>query len=204
MTELERHILYTYLNVRYGMVIIGALFPVVVGLVGWLDGVPELLGSLSRYYWAVGGGDYLARIWFCGGLLVLASLLYLYKGFSSSENIALNIAAAFAVGVVVFPTDQTPNPEAFAITTHGLCAGGVFACLAYVVWFRAKDTLAELPPHDRPKYRGTYTVLGALMALTPVTAYVLNAYFGGESFISLSRAPAYGCSPCTGSQRVES
>ena len=100
--ELQEHIFSTYINLRYGMAIIAAIFPVLVFAVGALDGV-HLQNSISAYYWASGTGELRARVWFVGGLFAVATFLYLYKGFTVAENIALNLAAILAVGVAVFP-----------------------------------------------------------------------------------------------------
>src|SRR5262245_36594732 len=129
-TELQRHVLSTYLTLRYGVALMAFLFPVVVLGAGLFDGV-SLQDSLSAYYWAhhTYGDIYVARVWFVGGLFAIGAFLYLYKGFTRQENFALNAAALLAIGVAVFPTARVSDSDANWLTLHGACAVGVFACL---------------------------------------------------------------------------
>lgn len=176
--QLQEHIFSTYLNVRYGLAVIAALFPVVVYAVGVLDGI-GLQDSISAYYWASGSGDRLARIWFVGGLFVLASFLYLYKGFTKKENIALNLAALFGAGVALLPMPWDCGASCPKVTVHGICAFALFGCLVYVVWFRARDTLRYLPADSNPaRYKQLYATIGAVMVASPVSAFFLNLVFG--------------------------
>lgn len=177
--ELQEHIFSTYLTLRYGIILIGALLPVIVWAVGEVNGV-SLRNSISAYYLPIEGQvEAPSRNWFVGGLFAVAALLYLYKGFSKAENIALNLAAIFAVGVAIFPTE-----EGKAYTLHGFCAISLFACLVYVVWFRARDTLSLVPGNATPSpalYRRMYGVVGGVMLASPLTAFVLNSVIGTES-----------------------
>src|SRR5689334_11009994 len=94
--QLQKHILSTYLTLRYGIVLIGALLPIIVYVVGVLHAIP-LRNSISAYYWASAGNVAPSRDWFVGCLFAVAAFLYLYKGFSVAENIALNLAALLGV-----------------------------------------------------------------------------------------------------------
>ena len=87
--ELQAHILSTYFGLRLGIVIASALLPIVLFFGGWLRGGLELQPSISDYYFAGGG---VMRDWFVGTLCAVGVFLYLYKGFSDRENVALNIA----------------------------------------------------------------------------------------------------------------
>jgi hypothetical protein len=109
-TALQKHVFRAYIHLRYGMAAIGTAFPIVVYIVGLYDNV-QLQNSISAYYWATGSGAFIARTWFVGGLFSLAALLYLYKGFSLGEDLALNIAALFAIGVAVFPMPWHGGPS---------------------------------------------------------------------------------------------
>ncbi|HYH46436.1 MAG TPA: hypothetical protein VEG34_12195, partial [Thermoanaerobaculia bacterium] len=147
--KLQKHIFSTYLTLRYGIIAIGALLPLVVYGVGAFHGV-ELQDSISAYYWAPDGMDAPSRNWFVGGLFAVAAFLYLYKGFSIAENIALNLAAILAVGVAIFPTEWNCGEACGKFSLHGFCAVSMFACLAYVVWFRSRDTLELVPENATP------------------------------------------------------
>ena len=176
--ELQDHIFSTYLNIRYGLAVIAALFPVVVWAVGALDGVP-LQRSISAYYWASASGDLPARVWFVGGLFVLAALLYLYKGFTQAENLALNFAGLFGAGVALIPMQWNCTADCAKFSLHGFCAVALFVCLVYVVWFRARDTLRHLPADANPaRYKQLYAAIGAIMLASPLSAFALNLVFG--------------------------
>jgi hypothetical protein len=181
---LQDHMFRSYFDMRYGMAIIGFAFPIVVYAAGLYDHVP-VQKSLSHYYWATGNGEYIARIWFIGGLFALAALLYLYRGFSRKEDRALNIAALFAVGVAIFPMPRSNTGEFWSV--HGFCAMALFACLVYVAWRHAEDTLQYLPDKkdgiDQKalirKYSRAYKIIGLLLAASPVSALLLNWFFAG-------------------------
>src|SRR5262249_60388146 len=105
--ELQRHILGTYLSLRLGMVVIGGVLPFLIYLVGRESGI-GLQSSMSYFYWASdAAGDAPSRDWFVGGLFAIGACLYLYKGFRTPENVALNLAALFGGGVAVIPTSKT-------------------------------------------------------------------------------------------------
>lgn len=183
--ELQEHIFGTYLTLRYGIVLIGALLPLIVYVVGKFGGV-SLQDSISDYYWAspLEGGEAPSRNWFVGGLFAVAAFLYLYKGFSTAENVALNLAAILAVGVAIFPTEWNCGTAYRRFSLHGFCAVSMFACLAYVVWFRARDTLSLVPENATPspaRYRQLYLIVGGVMLASPLTAFVLNSLIGTRS-----------------------
>jgi hypothetical protein len=181
----------TYLSLRYGMAIAAFALPWIV--VGWgvLFGI-GLQPSISDYYWAPPGVQIVdfnwtifdqaapSRVWFVGCIFAIAAFLYLYKGFSVAENVVLNLAAALAVGVAIFPMCK-PGTACGSFSLHGFCAIAMFACLLYVVWFRAKDTLGYLPDNAKPSakhYRQIYNWVGIAMAASPIAAFVLISILG--------------------------
>jgi hypothetical protein len=164
------------------MVIIGAALPIAVAAVGAFYGV-SLRPSISAYYWAAPEGTVLSpRDVFVGCLCAIAACLWLYKGFSSVENAALNLAGMFAVGVAVFPTAKDPAAGG-TFSIHGTSAVLLFLCLVFVVWFCAGDTLKALRKLDAAAarvYRDAYRVLGLVMLVSPITAFFLNWLIGGR------------------------
>lgn len=179
--ELQEHFFNTYLSLRFGMALIAAAYPVMVYLAGRFDGVP-LQDSISAYYWATATGEYRARVWFVGGLFAVAAFLYLYKGFTAAENVALNLAAVFAVGVAVFPMEWECREDCGGFSLHGALAIAMFACLVYVVWFRARDTLRFLPPDADPaRYRRLYGIVGGVMLASPLTAFLITTVTGART-----------------------
>jgi hypothetical protein len=176
--QLREHIFSTYLTLRYGIVLIGALLPLIVYTVGRFHGVP-LQDSISAYYWASNGTPAPSRDWFVGCLFAVAAFLYLYKGFSKAENIALNLAAILAAGVAIFPMEWNCGQACGKYSVHGFCAVAMFVCLVYVVWFRSRDTLPLITDEaSRDRYRRMYVSIGAVMLASPVTAFVLNSVIG--------------------------
>jgi hypothetical protein len=181
--ELQGHVFSTYVSLRYGLAVIGAVLPILVYVIGAFHGV-ELQGSMSAYYWAPGGGQAPSRDAFVGCLFAVAACLYLYKGFTTRENVALNLAAIFAVGVAVFPTEWNCQVDCGRFSVHGASAVLMFLCLVFVVWFCARDTLSLLPEPSAGRYRMLYGAIGLVMLVSPLTAFVLNSFIGaGSSYI---------------------
>jgi hypothetical protein len=214
--NLRGQVLSTYSNLRYGLAIIGFVLPpflVVIGKywygIAWKE-------SMSAYYWAgsdVEGpwrswltdrsffkvlldvlagldGDTPMRSWFVGILFVLGIFLYLYKGFSTSENYLLNGAGLSALGVALFPMC---NPEttcsAFlfrGFSLHGLFAIVSFVCIAWVALTCANDTLKKLPLEDQAKsdaYGWWYKRLGWGMIILTVGAFIVTTVLGDPKLI---------------------
>jgi hypothetical protein len=178
--RLQQHVFGTYVTLRYGIAVITLLFPGLVFLAGELSGV-GLQGSVSQYYWAVTTEPNTARSVFVGGLFAVAVFMYLYKGFTHAENIALNSAAVLAALVALVPKHEGAwDPGIW----HGTFAVSMFVFLTYVVWFRSGDTLSLLPPevaegsalkrYSRNWYRMRYRVIALVMLVSPVTAAILN------------------------------
>lgn len=180
--ELQQHILSTYNSLRLGMGIIAAATPIVIVLwalifgVGWQD-------SISAYYFAPLGDKleysiYPGRVLFVGVLFALGSFLYLYKGFSWGENVALNLAGAFAVGVAMCPMYAQVGYIPYSNILHFTFAVLLFVCMAYTAIFCCDDTLQWVAdPKRRAWFRRTYYVIGWFMALFPLTGFVLAYFF---------------------------
>src|SRR5215468_3157099 len=99
--SLDKHILATYFTLRIGVAVIAIAFPLILGIVGKLYAGLPLQHSMSAYYHAINDGKSLRDV-FVGILFAVGAFLYLYKGFSGKENIALNIAGILAVGIAIF------------------------------------------------------------------------------------------------------
>ncbi len=180
--SLRDHMTQTYVNLRVGIGVIGAVLPLLLWIGGKLSGVSGLLQSMSHYYYSD------MRDIFVGALVFAGVGLYLYKGFSTKENWALNLGGFLAVGVAMFPTAEGSHSTIIS-KIHGVCAVGTFLCIAYVSIFRSTDTLSLL--HDEKliaRFRRTYRTLGIGMIISPLIAVVLN--FGGNSFTFYVEAAA--------------
>lgn len=172
-TELQVHFLSTYLNLRIGLAAISVAFPLLLWFGGEKTGIP-LRGSMSEYYHAEGCCGSMRDV-FVGLMFVVGTGLYLYKGYSTKENISLNIAGAFAVGVALLPMEINCKPNCSYITSHGICVFGFFFGIAFSLWFCSNDTIDKLgSEEDRRLFRKAYRILGWLLPLSLVAAYVIT------------------------------
>ncbi|MFP2926300.1 hypothetical protein ACLESO_13990 [Pyxidicoccus sp. 3LG] len=159
LQHLHTHMVKTYFVLRRGLAYIAIGFPLLLWWGGAFVGI-ELKGSMSAYYHSP------MRNFFVGLLFAVGLCLYLYKGFSNKENIILNLAGAFAVGVALFPTGESQ--------LHGPCALLLFACMFYVSWFTHGDTVKYILDEKRAAlYRRTYKILAFAMFACPAIAAVL-------------------------------
>ena len=165
---LQKHMAGTYHNLRLGVGLIGIALPIVLWLGGMLFDREALRASMSAYYYSDA-----MRNTFVGALITIGVILYLYKGFSTKENVALNLAGFFAVAVAMIPTHPA-DVEGPLITAHRVAALLFFASIAYVAIFRASDTLSLIrDTDDAQKLRAVYRSLGIAMVLLPLIAVIL-------------------------------
>ena len=175
---LQQQILSTYNSLRFGMILIAAATPVVVVLWAYLFGVGWQT-SLSAYYFAPVGPNieysiYPGRVLFVGILFALGSFLYLYKGFSRRENIALNLAGLFALGVALCPMYAQTGYVPFSNILHFTFAVLLFICMAYTAIFCSDDTLQWIKdPTRRARYWAAYRIIGWFMGLFPLVGLAL-------------------------------
>ncbi|HEV2147506.1 MAG TPA: hypothetical protein VGR37_08905 [Longimicrobiaceae bacterium] len=172
--ELQEHMLGTYDSLRTGLWVIGAALPLIVLFAGGILHHVWFEPSVSDYYHT----DHKIRFFttrdfFVGGLLAVGACLYLYKGFSTRENVALNLAGGLAAVVALFPNAGSESDDSVSVV-HATAAVLFFLCLAYVSVFRSRDTLRLLPPDRRPHYAQRYVWTGMAMFLMPLTAVVLS------------------------------
>jgi hypothetical protein len=174
--KLQEHIAGTYASLRIGVGVVGAALPVVLWLFGWIGDGQPLRGSMSAYYYSPTMGDI-----FVGTLVAVGVILFLYKGFSGSEDWGLNFAGLFAVMVALVPTDPL-GAAARAVTWHGTFAVLFFACIAYICIFRASDTLSLIRDTARAKrLRHIYRLVGVAMIAAPLLAALLAFLLRGAS-----------------------
>ena len=173
--ELQEHLLWTYYGLRVGLAAIGIALPILVPGAGAVLHEVGLENSISAYYHSDPRLSWLTtRDIFVGGLIAVGACLYLYKGFSNKENIALNLAGIFAVFVALLPTAATGEPGGLVSKLHGTAATLFFLCIAYVSLFRSRDTLYLLPAAKRRRYRQLYVSTGVAMIASPAAALVLS------------------------------
>lgn len=179
---LQKHILSTYNSLRFGMFFVAAATPVAVVLWGYIFGV-GWQNSISAYYFAplanrLEYSAYPGRVLFVGVLFALGSFLYLYKGFSRREDIALNFAGLFALGVALCPMYAQLGYIPFSNILHFTFAVLLFICMAYTAIFCHEETLRWVTdPKRRARYRAAYHVIGWFMGLFPLIGIVLAIAF---------------------------
>lgn len=172
--ELQEHMLWTYYGLRVGLAAIGVALPLVVLLAGGILHHVWLEPSISQYYYTKGLSFFTTRDIFVGGLFAAGACLYLYKGFSDRENVALNWAGVFAVLVAVLPTAETASAGGVISVLHGTAAVLFFLCIAYVSLFCSQDTLWLLSPAKRADYARRYFWTGMAMVASPLAAAGLS------------------------------
>jgi hypothetical protein len=172
--ELQKHMLGTYFGLRVGLAVIGIALPLTVLIAGGVLHGVGLQSSISQYYHE-GRLSYLTtRDFFVGGLFAAGACLYLYKGFSTKENVALNLAGAFAIFVALLPTGDGAADGGLVSKLHGFSAVLFFLCIAYVSLFRARDTLPLLSPMKERRYARMYLLTGVIMVASPLAAVALS------------------------------
>jgi hypothetical protein len=182
--ELEKNILNTYFSLRLGIVVLSVALPLILYFGGRRECIP-LLNSMSAYYGDHGG---LMRDWFVGILWTVGSFLYLYKGYSVVENVALNLAGGFAIGVAMIPCNCWNGALGPSNTLHAFCAVSFFLCMAFVCLFCAGDTTTLLPDEKtRNRFKRQYRIIGALLVASPAAAvlvsYLLHQYANYRFFV---------------------
>ena len=169
----------SYFTLRIGLAALAFLFPIAL----WLWAGPEhLQSSISAYYHFrhVAGGESAygagaARDLFVGVLWAIGAFLFFYKGYSSKENIALNVAGVAAVFISLFPKAWPDEATTFTNTVHFTSAVTFFLAIAYVCLFRPGDTLPLLRDEaQQRRFKRLYALLCALMVGVPLGLFALH------------------------------
>ncbi len=171
--DLSAHIAATYRTLRFVLVAVGFALPLVLWL-GYYIFTRDLhlQNSMSAYYHA---GNGVMRGWFVGSLFAIGALLFVYQGFTSPEDYALDVAGVLALGIALFPMPWPVGEKNNPFSLHGICAFLFFLCIAYVCIFQASATLKLIGNETRLKrYRWTYKALGIAMVASPVIAFILT------------------------------
>lgn len=180
--ELQEHMLGTYFGLRVGLVVIGAALPLVVLFTGGVLHHVWLKSSISDYYYP--GPQALSffttRDFFVGGLFAAAACLYLYKGFSIKENVALNLAAVFACFVALLPTGPGDDDPGLVPLLHGTSAVLFFLCIAYVSLVHSRDTLRLLTPARRAYFARRYVRTAGALVVSPLVAVAFSYTLEGR------------------------
>ena len=201
MTEIQKLMLKMFVHLRFGVGVMGILFPFILVGAGKIQGVP-FAGSMSAYYYATAacanpdctqenGGAACSvpcldegvgpmRTWFVGNLFFIGAAMFFIKGFSKWEDWALNVAGVTAPCVALFPMAWPCDTGHFTYHSfHYPSAITFFVCIGFTCVFCSEKTLKEMPTHlpNRKEliafYRRWYRFLGAVMIVAPVLAWAL-------------------------------
>ena len=204
--DLSEHMLATYQTLRVVLVVIALAFPWVLWIGGrFVFDHIDLQASISDYYHAsstsiakrdankrsgaapdpFNSGRGVLRNWFVGVLFAISGLLAVYKGFRPAEDLALNLAAIFAVLVALVPNTWEGDGPPW----HGIFAVAFFIFISYVCILAASATQAQVEGERRKSFRRIYKALGWAMVASPLIAAVLSYFpaFTGR-FIFLAEA----------------
>lgn len=175
--RLRRHFESTYLSLRVGVAAVGVALPVALWVGALVLEGSSLQSSMSAYYYTG------MRDVFVGALFAIGVALYVYRGFSPSENAVLSLAGVLVVCVALFPT-QGVGERTIVHEVHAVAAILFFACLAYVSVFRAVDTLSLVRDTERARVlQRVYRGLGIVMVASPLVALAAERVLrppGGE------------------------
>ena len=163
-------LVFTYLEVRRTIGILGLLFPFILLIGALILFQTGIQSSISNYY-HTGMRDV-----FVGMLFVMGFFLFAYKGYERSDNIAGNLACIFAVGVALFPCTPDTGPtiiDHIIGYVHLAFAILFFLTLIYISLFLFTKTNPDKPPTKRKLQRNTvYRICGYAMIVCIALIFV--------------------------------
>lgn len=146
-------LLVSYLTLRRVVGALGVALPIVLALWGFaLFGSATLQPSISDYY-ALRTRDALVGI-----LFTIAWFLYAYRGYERGDDVAGNLACAFALGVALFPNSGAPWER----VVHFGSATALFLVLAYFSLFLFTKSGGTPTPEKQIRNR-IYRTCGVIM-----------------------------------------
>jgi len=164
----DNRLVFTYLEHRKTIGILGIALPFVVALGALIIFHTDLQSSISSYYYTG------MRDVFVGILFVIGFFLLSYKGYDLADNIAGDLACLFSVGVAIFPTfsgETTGGGTQFTGYAHYACAALFFVTLAFFSLILFTKTHPDKPPSKRKQYRNRvyktcgYTMISCLLLM---------------------------------------
>lgn len=166
----DMSLVFTYLEVRRTIGILGILFPFILLLGALVLFHTGIQSSISNYY-HTGMRDV-----FVGMLFVIGFFLLAYRGYERADNIAGNLGCIFVVGVALFPC--TPEAGATIIDhiigyVHLAFAILFFLTLIYIALFLFTKTDPNRPPTRKKLQRNiVYKICGYAMTICIVLIFV--------------------------------
>ena len=166
----------TYKRLRWGMMTIAILLPIVLWVSGNYFGI-GMQASMSAFYHTA------MRDVFVGVVFALGVCLYVYEGYNDLENTCLTLAGLCLFGVAWAPTTAPEGSGAWtAPELHYACAIAFFSLIAIVCIFAREHGLKETNGSQYDlDYRTTYNITACLMVLVlavAVVLFLLNQFAG--------------------------
>jgi len=181
---------FSYLTLRKVVGVLGTALPFVLSLGGLLVFRTGLQSNLSGYYYTG------MRDVYVGTLFAIGVFLLSYKGYQPVDNMAGNLACAFAVGLALFPTmPDLPASSVRSLSSEAVLIGMVhfgfaalfFGTLIYFCLFVfTKTDPRRKPTHRKQERNRLYRACGAAMALCMLLALVYYL-LPGEAAGSIAR-----------------
>lgn len=186
---------FSYLTLRKVVGLLGTALPFVLSLGGLLVFHTGLQSNLSGYYYTG------MRDVYVGTLFAIGVFLLSYKGYQPVDNMAGNLACAFAVGLALFPTmPDVPASSARGLSSEAVLIGGVhfgfaalfFGTLIYFCMFVFTKTDPRVKPTRRKLERNRlYRGCGYIMALCMLLALVYYLLPDGAAASIAQYKPVY-------------
>jgi hypothetical protein len=177
----------SYLGLRKAVGIIGVALPFVLVFGKMLLDGPGIQDSISGYYYTS------MHDVFVGSVCAIAVFMMSYHGPEKKDDIAGDIACAFALGVALFPTSpfEPTSGETLIGRVHLACAAGLFLTLAYFcLALFCKTDPARVPVTRKKRQRnGVYYVCG--YTILACIALIAVAEFLPEDSPLLSLQPVF-------------
>lgn len=185
--EQPNSLVVSYLMLRRLVGGLGVLLPVLM-VVGarWFGPDLEIRSSISSYY------DSVMRDFFVGILFAIGVFLYAYRGYEPkpvagrlqlSDNITGNLAAVFALGVALLPTDS-PNVAVGGL--HLVSASLLFLTLSYFSLKLFTKTKAKgEETAEKLKRNRVYVACGVMMLVCIAGILVYSLWFETSSVANL-------------------
>lgn len=175
----ESALVFSYLELRKLIGLLGTLFPFVLAIGAWMVFHTGLRGSMSGYY-HTGMRDVFVAV-----LCVIGFFLFSYRGYERADNIAGNLACVFALGVAWFPTrpEHGATPHEIMIgRLHFTFATLFFATLVYFSLFLFTKTKAGETPSSQKLHRNrVYRICGYTMAVCILLIAAVTLFAGDDS-----------------------
>lgn len=180
------HDAYAFLQKVIG--VIAFLLPpvLIVGLIPFKG--PNIMGSISAYYYTSMHGVFIGALWAIGVFFLSYQVRPVSPEFQA-DNVLAYIASLLAILVSLLPTTQdagtATHAEKVLGTVHLLCAGVLFAMLAAfaLVLFRFSED-GDMAPQKR-KRNVVYLVCGFVIVGSMAMVGVANLFHWNDSWPAL-------------------